>query len=133
VDELVTPRGVKVAPWALRFEFARSGGPGGQHVNTTASKATAVLDVAAGLPDHLARPVMERWGPILRVSSTTHRSQGRNKAEATDRLLARIDAALERPPSRTSTRVPPREKRKRLDDKSRRSRKLGQRRISPDE
>lgn len=133
MDEVVTPRGVKVAPWALRYEFARAGGPGGQHVNTTASKATAVLDVAAGLPEHQARRVMERWGPVLRVSSTSHRSQARNRADALERLLRRIDSALERAPSRTPTRVPLRQKRKRLDEKSRRSRKLGLRRISPDD
>ena len=43
MEPLRTPGGTPVDPAALRFEFARGGGPGGQHVNTSATKVTVVL------------------------------------------------------------------------------------------
>jgi ribosome-associated protein len=129
VDDLRTPGGVPVSGRALHLELARSGGPGGQHVNTTASKVTVVLDVAAGLPEREAARVGERHGPTLRVSASTHRSQHRNRADALERLLRRIDEALEVPTARTPTRVPPRARRRRAEGKARRSQRLQDRRV----
>jgi ribosome-associated protein len=132
VDELRTPGGVRVERRALRFEFARSGGPGGQHVNTSATKVTAVLDVSAGLRGRAAQRVREKHGPTLRSTSSAHRSQARNRAAALERLLRRIDDALREEPPRTKTRIPSREKRRRREDKGRRSRRLADRRVPPE-
>lgn len=112
------------------MEVARSGGPGGQHVNTTSSKVTVVLDVGSGLPARIAAKVLERQGPTMRASSSTHRSQHRNRSAALERLLARIDESLVEPTTRTPTRVPPRERRKRSREKQTRARRLNDRRIS---
>lgn len=128
-----TPGGVLVRGRALRLEVARSGGPGGQHVNTTSSKATIVLDVHVGLTPSVAAKVSDRYGPTLRVSSSTHRSQHRNRADALERLLAHIDDALVEPTTRTPTRIPLRERRRRARDKKARARRLGDRRIPGDE
>lgn len=119
-------------PAALRYEFARGGGPGGQHVNTSATKVTVVLDVDAGLSARTAARVRAVHGPIMRATSSVHRSQHRNRVAALERLLGRIDDALKRPEPREATKVPPREKRRRRDDKARRSRRIADRRPDPD-
>ncbi len=59
-------------PDRIRFTAARAGGPGGQHVNTTASAVRAVY---------------EPTGWEVRVAD--ERSQHRNRAEAVRRLRAR--------------------------------------------
>jgi ribosome-associated protein len=132
VEPLRTPGGTPVDPAALRFEFARGGGPGGQHVNTSATKVTVVLDVERGLPRRAAAHVRERHGSTMRATSSVHRSQWRNRTAALERLLRRIDAALEEEAERRPTRVPAREKRRRREEKERRSRRLAARRLPPD-
>jgi ribosome-associated protein len=132
VDRLRTPGGTPIDPAALRYEFARGGGPGGQHVNTSATKATVVLDVDRGLPARAAARVRERHGSTMRATSSVHRSQWKNRTAALERLLRRIDEALDEQPERRSTRVPAREKRRRRSDKERRSRRLAERRPPPD-
>lgn len=128
MDPIRTPRGIRVDPQGLRYEFARGGGPGGQHVNTSATKVTVVLDVAAGLSARTAARVRAAHGPTMRATSSVHRSQHRNRTAALDRLLRRIDEALAEAEPRHETKVPRREKKRRRDDKARRSRRLADRR-----
>jgi ribosome-associated protein len=132
VEGIRTPRGIRVDPSALRYEFTRSGGPGGQHVNTSATRATVVLDVDAGLSARAAARVRAQHGPQLRATSSVHRSQWRNRRAALDRLLRRIDEAMEEPERRRATRVPNRERSRRREAKARRARRLDERRIPPE-
>ena len=129
VNELRTPGGIRVDSGALRFEFARGGGPGGQHVNTSATKVTVVLDVEAGLHGRAAGRVRDKHGRTMRSTSSVHRSQSRNRAAALERLLRRIDEAVREEPQRSATRVPTREKRRRRDAKERRSKRLADRQV----
>jgi ribosome-associated protein len=133
VDDITTPGGVRVDGAGLRFEFARSGGPGGQHVNTSASKVTVVLDVDAGLPPELAARVRERHGATVRATSSEFRSQWRNRKAALDRLATRIDELVTDEPTRVDTKVPARERSRRRADKARRSRRLADRRVKGEE
>lgn len=94
----------------------RAGGKGGQHQNTT---------------DSGVRLVHRPSG--LRVESRSHRSQHRNRQAALARLRARLEDLNRDDPERIPTRVPPREKRRRLDDKKRRSRVKKLRRPPPAE
>ncbi len=64
-------------PDAIRFQAARAGGPGGQHIHTTASAVRATYPPT---------------GWQVRVAS--ERSQHRNKAEAVRRLRARHQEAV---------------------------------------
>ncbi|MBT8488315.1 MAG: peptide chain release factor-like protein [Gemmatimonadetes bacterium] len=89
-----------------RMETFRSGGPGGQHQNTTESGVRLV---------HL--PTGER------VEARDERSQYRNRRLALARLRARLEARNEVPAERIPTKVPKSQKRKRLEKKRRRSRK----------
>lgn len=83
----------------------RSGGKGGQHQNTT---------------DSGVRLVHRPTG--IRVESRTHRSQYRNRSEALARLRTKLEARNRKPKRRIPTGVPPSERRKRTDKKTRRGR-----------
>ena len=89
-----------------RVETFRAGGPGGQHQNTT---------------DSGVRLVHEPTG--LRAVARDERSQHRNRALALARLREKLQALYAPEVPRIPTRVPPKEKRKRLEAKKRRSRK----------
>jgi len=103
--EPVTPDGWRLDPKAFTWRFSRSGGPGGQHVNTTDSKAELVVDLAsAGLPEAVAERVIAKLGHELRVVASTERSQRRNRAEALTRLGGIIDTAARVPRRRRPTR-----------------------------
>jgi ribosome-associated protein len=100
-----------------RVETFRAGGPGGQHQNTT---------------DSGVRLVHEPTG--IRVVARTERSQHRNRSLALARLRRRLEALNRRRAPRIPTAVPPREKRKRLEDKRRQGRlKRDRRPPEPDE
>ncbi|MGD8361196.1 MAG: peptide chain release factor-like protein [Gemmatimonadota bacterium] len=88
-----------------RVETFTAGGKGGQHQNRTESGVRLV---------HLPTGIV--------VTAREERSQFRNKAMALSRLRRRLEAMNRRPPRRISTRVPLREKAKRLEEKKRRGR-----------
>lgn len=101
----VTPAGWRIDPAAFSWKFSRSSGPGGQHVNTTDSKAELICDLTqAGLPEHIATRVIAKLGEQVRVVASTQRSQLRNRAEAVERLCDLIDAAAKIERARRPTR-----------------------------
>ena len=101
----VTPGGLRLNDAAFTWRFSRSSGAGGQHVNTTDSRVELLVDVAAlGLPEHIAARVTAKLGEQIRVVSSTHRSQRRNRDDAIERLGAMIDAASAVQRSRRPTR-----------------------------
>ena len=69
----------------------------------------------------------------IRAASRGERSQHRNKAIALERLRRKLERRNARRRPRVSTRVPGREKRKRLDQKRRRARIKDLRREPPTE
>lgn len=123
--DLRTPGGLVVPAAALDWSFARSGGPGGQHVNTTSSKVTLTIAVAAvmGRAAALER-VNNALGDTLRVTSQTHRSQWRNRQDCLTRAAALLDDAARPPdPTRRATRPTRGAVERRLDAKRRESHK----------
>ena len=104
-DAPVTRAGWKLDPAAFSWRFSRSSGAGGQHVNTTDSKAELICDVSRlGLPEHIAARVMAKLGDEVRIVASTERSQRRNRSEALDRLGVLIDGAAHVPRTRRPTR-----------------------------
>ncbi len=104
--DLRTPGGLLVPAAALDWSFARSGGPGGQHVNTTSSKVTLTIALSAvvGRVAALER-LHDTLGDTLRVTSQTHRSQWRNRQDCLARAAALLDDAARPPdPTRRATR-----------------------------
>lgn len=103
-----TSTGIAVPPSALSWIFTRSGGPGGQHVNSTESRATLVVDLrqVSGPPAALAQ-LRGSLGGELRVSSDTERSQLQNRRRCIKIAAARLEAASEVPVPRRQTRPKP--------------------------
>lgn len=120
----------------LEFKATRAGGPGGQHVNTTASRVEVVWDLSASptvsdairarLEERLAHRIDKRGR--LRVTCADGRSQARNREIAIARLQALIAGALARQKPRRKTRTPARAKRKRLEAKRQTKEKKANRR-----
>ena len=86
--------GWRLDPAAFSWRFSRSSGAGGQHVNTTDSKAELICDVTRlGLPEHVAERVRAKLGDEVRIVASTERSQRRNRADALGRLGELVDGA----------------------------------------
>jgi ribosome-associated protein len=105
-DDVRTPGGLIVPAAALEWSFARSGGPGGQHVNTASSKATlsVVTDLVIGRPAAIAR-LRAALGDEVRVTSQGSRSQWQNRRQCLERLIVMLDTAARPPtPARRPTR-----------------------------
>lgn len=96
--------------------YAKSSGPGGQHVNKTASAVRLTH-----------RPT----GLVAKASDT--RSQARNKSIALRRLQAMIDEANRPTVERVATQPSEGAKRRRLDDKRKHSHKKQSRRWRPED
>jgi ribosome-associated protein len=114
---------------AFAWQFARSGGPGGQHVNRTSTKAMLRFDVAGSphLPDDVRRRLVARAGSrvatdgTLVITSQVHRDQARNVADCLDRLSDLVRRSLAPPKRRRATRTPRSAIAERLDSKKRRA------------
>ncbi len=113
-----------------QFEFSRSGGPGGQHVNKTATKATLrlpldTLPLTQGQKERVLQKLSNRLNTEneLVVHSSETRSQSHNRELAAQRAFALIKAALSRPKPRKRTRPPKAANERRLDHKKKRGEK----------
>ena len=122
MDEFVTPGGLRVDPAAVTWTSTRSGGPGGQHANTSDTAVTVTLDVAAaGLSETVTRRIVAKLGEVVTSRSADTRSQWRNRQLAWDRLAERLDAASRPRRVRRATRPSGAAVAERLEGKRRRS------------
>ncbi len=96
----------------LRFEYARSSGPGGQNVNKVATKAVLHWDVArsTALPDSVRerfvakfRRRINREGELV-LQSQRFRDRGRNVAACTEKLRQMLLEVAAPPKRRRPTR-----------------------------
>jgi ribosome-associated protein len=116
----VTPT-LRIPLAELEWKVSRSGGPGGQHANTSDSRVEvrfSVVDSDALGPRQRAR-LLERLGPMVRAVAADSRSQARNRATALDRLAARLAAGLAVEPPRRPTRPSRGAKERRISEKRR--------------
>ena len=106
----------------LAFRFSLSSGPGGQHANTSSTRAEALFDVeqSAGLSEAERRRVLEKLGPVVRSVAQDERSQLRNRELATERILEQLREATKIRRKRTATKPTRAAKERRLDEKKRR-------------
>lgn len=122
-DDLFVPRA------ELTYRASRSGGPGGQHVNTSSTRVELAWNVESSpsltdaqralLREKLANRINAE-GELLLVAGSS-RSQHQNKEEATERFVELVREALHVPKPRRRTRPPRAAKEERLQEKKRRS------------
>ena len=114
-------RSCVIPPDELEWRFTGSGGPGGQHANTSNTRVELVFDIAASEslgPRQRAR-LLERLGPRVRVVASERRSQLQNRELALERLRDRVANALHIEPPRVATRPSRASKRARVEQKRR--------------
>lgn len=129
MDEIKINNRLSIPLDELNFTAARSGGPGGQHVNKVATSVTLVFDVAgspslneadrARLMDKLSTRI-GRDG-TLRITARDTRSQSANKDAAIVRFAEVVRRALVRPKARRATRPTRASKERRVTAKKQRA------------
>ncbi len=94
--DLVVTRLLTIPSGELRWRFSGSGGPGGQHANTSNTKVMLIWNVEESevLTDYQRRRLVSELGPVVRIVATDERSQTRNRDIALERLRERVRAAL---------------------------------------
>ncbi|MHA7278291.1 alternative ribosome rescue aminoacyl-tRNA hydrolase ArfB [Arthrobacter sp. MDT2-2] len=128
MDLEVTPA-LTIPASELGWRFSRSSGPGGQHVNTSDSRAEVSWDVArsAALTDSQRTMLLTRLSPrlvagVITVTASERRSQLRNREIALAKLADQVEEALApEPAARRATRPTRGSVRRRLTAKEQRS------------
>jgi len=126
-----------VLPWReLVFQAARSGGPGGQHVNKASTKVVLRFDVArsptlgerqrARLLGRLEKRLNGRGELVIHASR--HRERLQNERDACERLAAMLREGLRQEKRRKPTRPTRSSVERRLAEKKRRSDRKSDRR-----
>jgi ribosome-associated protein len=113
----------------LDYQASRSGGPGGQHVNTSSTRIEVWWDVARSptLSEAQRALLLERLAPRLdstgrlRLVSSGSRSQLRNREDVTERLRSVVAGALAVRKKRKATKPSRAAKAARLQAKRRRA------------
>jgi ribosome-associated protein len=113
----------------LEYRASRSGGPGGQHVNTSSTRIEVWWDVAGSpcLSEEQRTQLLQRLrarldsNGRLRIVSSGSRSQLRNREDATERLRSTVAAALAVRKKRKPTKPSRAAKAARLEAKRRRA------------
>jgi ribosome-associated protein len=129
LDEIPVTDSVAIPRRELTVRATRAGGPGGQHVNKTASRIEVVWNVqtSGALTDGQRALVLARLESRLdstgnlRVVSSESRSQSQNRAAAEARLATVVARALVVPKRRRATRPTVASRRARLDSKRKHS------------
>jgi ribosome-associated protein len=123
----------------LDYRASRSGGPGGQHVNTSSTRIELWWDLARSTS---VTPEQRSWllkrlasrldsEGRLRLVSSGSRSQLRNREDVTERLRTVLAAAMVVPKRRKATKPSRAAKAARLEAKRRRATTKQQRRTPP--
>ena len=127
--QLVINERVRIPLAELRYQFVRSSGPGGQHVNRSATQVELTFDLAGSpsLDDAQkarARAALKSYvdkAGVLHLASQAFRSQLYNREDVTARFVELMRRALRVPKKRRPTRPTAGSKERRLESKRRRS------------
>jgi ribosome-associated protein len=122
-DSVRVPRG------ELTYRATRSGGPGGQHVNTSSTRVELAwnVDASPSVSDEERARIREKLSNrisgegLLLLSASEHRSQNRNKEAVTERFVELVRQALVVQAKRKKTRPSKAAREARLHAKKHRS------------
>ncbi len=136
MDTIDLGHGIFLPLSELEFSFARSSGPGGQHVNRAETKVELRWDVAASptLDERQRAALHERLASyltsegVLLLTSGETRSQLRNRESVIARLQALVRDALRPRRSRRATKPSAGARAQRLEHKRQASEKKSRRR-----
>lgn len=139
-DALVVSPTVRIAPAELQMEAITGSGPGGQHVNRSATRIALTWNVAASraLSDDQRARVLTKLASRLdgtgaiRIVAGESRSQLQNRRAALERLRLLVAHALVVPRARKKTKPSRGAVESRLSEKKRRSETKRQRRGDAD-
>jgi ribosome-associated protein len=120
-------RAIAIDESEIQEYFICASGPGGQNVNKVATAVQLRFDVAnsRSLPEEVRKRLILLAGNritedgILIIDARQFRTQGRNREDATDRLVEMIRSAARRPKIRRKTRATLASKMRRLESKRR--------------
>jgi ribosome-associated protein len=116
---------VQIPVAELSFRFSTSSGPGGQHVNKSATRVTLLFDVAnsPSLPDEVRQRLltklanrMDKEG-VLQLHVQSSRSQHRNRDTAVSLFQQLLADALKKQKKRRRTKPSAAAQEKRLAEK----------------
>ena len=110
-DALEVTEEVSIPRDELSIRASRSGGAGGQHVNTSSTRIELLWNVAGtralpyGVRDGVLQRLRSRTNAdgVIRIVSSEHRSQLRNREAAEERLVTLVRGALTVPRARRKT------------------------------
>lgn len=136
----ITPT-VQIDESELQYDFIRASGPGGQNVNKVASSVQLRFDVrnSPSLPADVKERLIKLAGSrvteegILIIEAKRYRTQEQNRLDATRRLIAWVQKALEKPKVRKPTRPSVTAKAARVGDKKKRGEIKRTRRYNPED
>jgi ribosome-associated protein len=138
--ELYVSAALAIPRTELLVRASRSGGAGGQHVNTSATRVEVAWNIATSsvLSEAQRERLKQRLDSrlsdegVVRVVASERRSQAQNREAAEERLAALIRRALVVPRKRRPTTPSRAAREQRLQDKHRRSRVKRDRRADYD-
>ena len=128
---------IQIPESEFQFTFVRSSGPGGQNVNKVSSKAVLRWNVleSPSLPGDVRERFLAKHrkrltteGDLI-ISSQRYRDQGRNTADALEKLRVMLAEAATRPKTRRPTKPTRSSVTRRIESKQARSRTKQKRRV----
>lgn len=136
-DERLIPinADVQIPVAELSFRFSTSSGPGGQHVNKSATKVTLLFDVAnsPSLPDEVRERLLKKLvnridkEGVLQLHVQSSRSQHRNRDTAVSLFQQLLADALKKQKKRRRTKPSAAAQEKRIEEKKKRGQRKKER------